>query len=72
MQILFSYVDLGLVDPRDMLLFGVALGIVGRSFTARAPSPRAPRRQARTEASASLSETTGAPRAERLVTANPG
>jgi hypothetical protein len=44
MQMVYSYVDLGLVNPRDMLLYGVALGILGRSFAVSAPrsQPRAP------------------------------
>jgi hypothetical protein len=34
MQLLYSWVDLGLINPRDMLLFGTALGIAGRAFPA--------------------------------------
>jgi hypothetical protein len=43
MQIVYSYVDLGLINPRDMLLYGVALGITGRSFASRAAAKRAAR-----------------------------
>ncbi|HEV2235277.1 MAG TPA: O-antigen ligase family protein [Ktedonobacterales bacterium] len=43
MQIVYSYVDLGLINPRDMLLYGVALGIVGRSFTNQPVASRSPR-----------------------------
>jgi hypothetical protein len=53
MQITYAYVDLGLINPRDMLLYGVALGIVGRSFVATAKPKRTPRRRA---SSASPSE----------------
>lgn len=31
MQVMYSYVDLGLTSERDMLLFGLALGIVARA-----------------------------------------
>lgn len=33
MQVTFSYVDLGLTSERDMLLFGLMLGIIGRGAT---------------------------------------
>jgi hypothetical protein len=46
MQIMYSYVDLGLINPRDMLLYGVALGIAGRSFAAHAAAMRAARPRA--------------------------
>jgi hypothetical protein len=32
MQITYSYVDLGLVSERDMLLFGLALGVIARGL----------------------------------------
>ncbi|HEX8036248.1 MAG TPA: O-antigen ligase family protein [Ktedonobacterales bacterium] len=33
MQLVYSYVDLGLTSERDMLLFGLMLGIIGRGAT---------------------------------------
>jgi hypothetical protein len=50
MQIMYSYVDLGLINPRDMVLYGVALGIVGRSFAATVKAHRTPRPRARATA----------------------
>jgi hypothetical protein len=47
MQVAYSYVDLGLISGRDMLLVGVLLGVVGRTF---APAPGRRRRGRRTGA----------------------
>ncbi len=44
MQFLYSYVDLGLISGRDMLLYGLVLGIVGRSFAPKPPRTRRNRR----------------------------
>lgn len=47
MQVAYSYVDLGLISGRDMLLVGVLLGVVGRTF-----APAAAKRVRRTGAAA--------------------
>jgi hypothetical protein len=38
MQIIFSYVDLGLTSLRDLLLLGVMFGVIGHAYLAR-PTP---------------------------------
>ena len=53
MQFIYSYVDLGLVSGRDMLLLGVMLGIVGRSFTSQPPHERHKRKRGGNDASVS-------------------
>jgi hypothetical protein len=60
MQVAYSYVDLGLISGRDMLLVGVLLGVVGRTFTA-APARRA--RRSATPAAQTVGATRGGARA---------
>jgi hypothetical protein len=46
MQITFSYVELGIESSRLMLLLGVMLGVLGRTYAPRVPRARRPRRGA--------------------------
>ena len=66
MQVLYSYVDLGLTSERDMLLFGLALGILARAnyLLGIEPAPergrhgrRHPRKQEKTTATSDEDET---------------
>jgi hypothetical protein len=43
MHVTYSYVELGMVSGRDMLLLGVALGVLGRTYNLH-PTPRAAQR----------------------------
>jgi hypothetical protein len=72
MQIVFSSVDLGLVNPRDMLLLGVSLGVAGRTFSARASARSAPRVRARVRGAGSgTADVAPADPAQPLVTMKP-
>lgn len=63
MQITFSYVDLGLTSMRDLLLVGMALGIVGHAYVVRPRPPRRPRlrRRSRRSQAEALPTPAGAP-----------
>ena len=61
MQITFSYVDLGLTNTRSMLVAGVLLGVMGRTYVSGQPKPRRRLGAAPPEERAADGATSGAP-----------
>lgn len=73
MQLTFSYVDLGLTSERDMLLFGLMLGIIGRGALLLGTQQDTPRaatsRETQQPAKSRSRQTTKRPRYQELTPA---